>query len=165
MARLPMHPLEAQWWTGDADTEGNEIGPYLTSGRETSVSAWLEMSAQVGVPSDLSGGQHAHCLATYGTEAGDATVDPQNLMIQPSTFGLDFSGQVPGADFDPPFPGASLESDHLGEAVYYGTGPADAPNPAPTYPEFDPYSPAGDSIPGAPVFSAAFSPVSHVLDN
>ncbi|KAH6855990.1 hypothetical protein B0I37DRAFT_66409 [Chaetomium sp. MPI-CAGE-AT-0009] len=167
MAGLPMHSPEPQWWMGDDDSESTEIGPPFPSGRETSVSAWLETRAQVGVPSNLLGGQHAHCLAAHGTGVGDATVDPQDLMIQPNAVGMGFSEQVSGAGFGPPFPGAPLESCNFGQTGYYDTGLADAPNVAPTntYPEIDPCSPAGDFIPGAPVFAVTFRPVSHVLEN
>jgi hypothetical protein len=154
------YPPDAQWW--DDDVEGTEIGRPFPSGREANVSAWLEMSTQGGVPSDLSGGQHAQYLAA---QVGDATVDPQQLMLQPNAFGMDFSGQVPGADFGTPFLGGSLETDQLGQTGYYGTGLADTPNFPVTYPEVDPCPPAGDFIFGAPMFPVTLHTVSHVLGN
>lgn len=160
MARLPMHPPNAEWW--DDDVEGTEIGPYLASGQEASVSAWLEMSTQGGGPSDLSGGQHAHYPAG---QVGDVTVDPQNLILQPNAFGMDFSGQASGPDFGTPFPGGSLETCHLGQLGYYGTALADTPNLPATCPEFDPCSPAGEFIPGESVFPVTLPSVSHDLDN
>lgn len=160
MAGLPLHPPDAQWW--DDDVEGTEIGPYFPSGREASVSAWFEMNAQGGLQSDLSGGQHAQYLAP---QVGDATVDPQQLMLQPNAFGMDFSGQVPGADFGTPFLGVSLENHQLGQVGYYGTGLANAPNLAATYPEADPCSPTGDFISGASTFPVTLHTESHALDN
>jgi hypothetical protein len=86
-------------------------------------------------------------------------------MLQPNAFAMDFSGQVPGADFGTPFLGASLENHQLGQVGYYGTGLADAPNLPATYPEVDPCPPAGDFIPSAPMFPVALPTVSHVLEN
>ena len=146
------HPPDAQWW--DDDVEGTEIGSYFPSGREASVSAWLEMNAPGGAPSDLSGGQHAQYLAP---QVGDATVDPQQLTLQLNGFAMDFSYQVSGADFGTPFLGGSLENHQLGLA--------DAPNLSTTYPEVDPCPPSGEFIPGAPMFPVALPTDSHVLEN
>lgn len=155
-----MHPPDAQCW--DDDVEGTEIGSYLPSGREASVSAWLEMNAPGGAPLDLSGGQHAQYLAP---QFGDATINPQQLMLQPNGFAIDFPYQVSGADFGTPFFGGPLENHQLGQLVYYGAGLADAPNLPTTYPEVDPCAPSGDFIPGAPMFPVALPTESHVLEN
>jgi hypothetical protein len=159
MAGLPLHSLDAQWW--DDDVESTEIGPYFPSGREASISAWLEMNSQGGVPSDLSGGQYAQYLAA---QVGDATVDPQNLMLRPNASGLDFPSQVWDANLGTPFLEGSLENDQLEQVGFNGTGLVDAPNPPVTYPEVDPCSPASAFIPDQPMF-VALQPASHDLDN
>ena len=120
------------------------------------------MGAQGGAPSDLLGGQHAHYPAA---QVGDATVDPQQLMIQPNGFGMHLPGQVLGADFGSTFLGGPLDTYQLGQLAYYGTELADTPNFPVTYPEFAPCSPAGDFISGAHEFLVTFPAESHALGN
>ncbi|KAK4041593.1 hypothetical protein C8A01DRAFT_14659, partial [Parachaetomium inaequale] len=140
-----------------------EIGPRLPFGQETSLSTWPEIGFEhADMPSDLSGGRQAHCLAVHGT--GDITVDPQYLTFGPDALGLDFSGQVLGVGLPPLFPEGVPDSCYHGETGFYGTELGYPVNVSATYPAQSPCYPTGDSIPGAPVFSVAFPPVSHASD-
>ena len=128
-----------------------------------SLSTWHEIGFEhAGMPSDLSGGRQAHCLAAHGT--GNVTVDPQHSTFGPDALEIDFSGQVLGADLPPFFPEGVPDSCFQAESGFYGAGLGYPVNLSATYPGQSPCYPTGDSIPGAPVFSVDFPPVSHVSD-
>jgi hypothetical protein len=114
------------------------------------------------MPSDLSGGRQAHCLAIHGT--GDVTVDPQHLTFGPDAPEVDCSGQVLGAALPPLFPEGVLDSCYQVESGFHGTGLGYPVNVSSTYVDQNPCYPTGDSIPGAPVFSVAFPTDSHAWD-